>query len=172
MTQSQMLYTVLFVHRQKAQKNKTMNIKNYTSTVDVTRSMARIEEMLVEIGATNINKNYENKVCKGITFLYYDLQVNQTLAFQLKAQVEEVFGILWKEVKRPQPNTKEQLKAQANRTAWKVLSDWTEIQCTMILLGQAKPLQMFLPFVYDVKSEETLFDKVVNGKMPLLLGSS
>ena len=149
-----------------------MNIKNYTSTVDAIKSMSRIEEMLVEIGATNISKTYENKVCKGITFLYYDTQVNQTLAFQLKAQVEEVFNILWKEVKRPQASTKEQLKSQANRTAWKILSDWTEIQCTMILLGQAKPLQMFLPFIYDVKTEETLFDKVVNGKMPLLVGSS
>lgn len=74
-----------------------MNIKNYTSTVEASRSMSRIEEMLVEIGATNINKNYENKVCKGITFLYYDLQVNKTLAFQLKAQVEEVFDVLWKD---------------------------------------------------------------------------
>lgn len=146
-----------------------MNIKNYTSTVDASRSMARIEEMLVEIGASNISKKYENKVCRGITFLYYDQQLNQTLAFQLKAQVEEVFQILWKEVKRPQANTKEQLRNQANRTAWKVLSDWTEIQCTMILLGQAKPLQMFLPFVFDIKNEETLYDKVINGKLPLLL---
>lgn len=146
-----------------------MNIKNYTSTVDAGRSMARIEEMLVEIGANNINKKYENKVCTGITFLYFDNQIRQTLAFHLKAQVDEVFQILWKDVKRPQANTKDTMKAQANRTAWKVLSDWTEIQCTMILLGQAKPLQMFLPFVYDVKNEETFYDKVVSGKMPLLL---
>lgn len=148
-----------------------MNIKNYTSTVEASRSMARIEELLVEIGANNINKKYENKVCTGITFLYFDNQLGQTLAFHLKAQVDEVFAILWKEVKRPQATTKDTLKAQANRTAWKVLSDWTEIQCTMILLGQAKPLQMFLPFVYDVKNEETLYDKVINGKMQLQLAA-
>jgi hypothetical protein len=40
----------------------------------------------------------------------------------------------------------------------------------MILLGQAKPLQMFLPFMYDMKSNETLFDKVSSGKMKLLPG--
>ncbi|MBO9682334.1 MAG: hypothetical protein J7502_06655 [Flavisolibacter sp.] len=130
--------------------------------------MVRIEELLVEVGATNINKQYKDKVCTGITFLLYDPQLQQTLAFHLKAQVEECFTVLWKEVKRPQSNTKEMLMKQANRTAWKILTDWTEIQCSMILLKQAKPLQMFLPFVYDMKTNETLFDKVSNGNLKLL----
>lgn len=147
-----------------------MNIKNYTSTVEASKSMARIEELLVEIGATNVSKQYKDKVCTGITFLLYDQQLLQTLAFHLKAQVEECFTVLWKEVKRPQSNTKEMLMKQANRTAWKILSDWTEIQCSMILLKQAKPLQMFLPFIYDMKSGETLFDKVSTGKTKLLPG--
>lgn len=146
-----------------------MNIKNYTSTVDAGRSMAKIEELLVKIGATNINKQYSDKICTGITFLLYDQQLQQTLPFHLKAQVEECFTILWQDVKRPRPDTRDLLKKQASKTAWKILSDWTEIQCSMILLGQAKPLQMFLPFMYDLKSNETLFDKVSSGKMKLLL---
>lgn len=147
-----------------------MNLKNYSSTVDASKSMARIEELLVDIGATNINKQYENKICTGITFLLFDQQLQQTLPFHLKAQVDECFTILWREVKRPRPDTRATLQAQANKTAWKILSDWTEIQCSMILLGQAKPLQMFLPFMFDMKSNETFFDKVSNGKMKLLLG--
>lgn len=147
-----------------------MNIKNYTSTIEASRSMARIEELLVDIGATNINKQYIDKVCTGLTFLLFDLQLQQTLAFHLKAQVDECFTILWKEIKRPQENTKAALKLQASKTAWKILSDWAEIQCSMILLGQGKPLQMFLPFMYDAKTSETLFDKVVNGQVKLLPG--
>jgi hypothetical protein len=147
-----------------------MNIKNYTSSVDASRSMAIIEELLVEIGATNINKQYADKVCTGITFLLFDQQLQQTLPFHLKAQVEECFTILWKDVKRPRPDTRDILKKQASKTAWKILSDWAEIQCSMILLGQAKPLQMFLPFMYDMKSDETLFDKVSTGKINLLPG--
>lgn len=147
-----------------------MNIKNYTSTVEVANSMANVEKWLVEIGANNINKAYKDKICTGITFLYFDNIINQTIAFNLKAQVEETFNILWKEIKRPQADTKDKIKSQAARTAWKIISDWTEIQCTMILLGQATPLQMFLPFVYDPQSNETLYDKVISGKAQLLIG--
>jgi hypothetical protein len=138
------------------------------ATFPTSRSMARIEELLVEIGATNINKQYKDKIYTGITFLLYDQQLQQTLTFHLKAQIEECFTILWKEVKRPRPDTRDLLTKQASKTAWKILSDWTEIQCSMILLGQAKPLQMFLPFMYDIKSNETFFDKVSSGKMKLL----
>jgi hypothetical protein len=147
-----------------------MNIKNYTSTVEASRSMAKIEELLVEIGATNINKKYEEKICTGITFLLFDPQLQQTLSFHLKAQVEECFTVLWQDVKRPRPDTRSAIQHQASRTAWKILCDWTEVQCTMILLGQAKPLQMFLPFMYDMKTSETLFDKITTGKVKLLPG--
>ncbi|HVT84289.1 MAG TPA: hypothetical protein VHD35_03760 [Chitinophagaceae bacterium] len=147
-----------------------MNIKNYTSTVDASRSMAKIEELLVEIGATNINKQYNEKICTGITFLLFDPQLQQTLPFHLKAQVEECFTVLWQYVKRPRLDTRSAIQQQASRTAWKILCDWTEVQCTMILLGQAKPLQMFLPFMYDMKTSETLFDKITTGKVKLLPG--
>jgi len=146
-----------------------MNIKNYTSTVAPSVSLSKLEGKLVEIGASNINKNYENKVCTGITFLLLDDQLKQTLAFHLKAQVEECFKIFWAERKQKTEEAKKICMDQANRTAWKILSDWCEIQCSMILLGQAKPLQMFLPFVYDVKTKETLYQKVIYGKLNLLL---
>ncbi|HMT28792.1 MAG TPA: hypothetical protein PKD91_05885 [Bacteroidia bacterium] len=145
-----------------------MNLKNYTSSIDASRSMDNIESKLVEIGASNINKKYQDKICTGITFLIYDSGLINTTAFHLTAQVSECFDILFKEVKRPKPETRKLILDQANRTAWKILSDWTEIQCSMILLGQAKPLQMFLPFIYDIKTEETFYDKVVSGKLKLL----
>lgn len=63
-----------------------MNIKNYTSTIEASRSMAKIEDLLVEVGATNINKQYADKVCTGITFLLFDKQIQQTLPFHLHGQ--------------------------------------------------------------------------------------
>lgn len=141
-----------------------MNIKNYTSSVPAGVSQRKIEDALVDIGATNINKVYENKICIGITFLYFDVKMNQTFAFQLKAQVDECFKIFWEEIKRPRNDTRQKTLDQANRTAWKIVCDLVEIQCANILLGQATPLQMFLSNTYDHKNNETMYDKVLKGK--------
>lgn len=42
------------------------NLKNYTSEVPAITSMGRIEKYLVEAGATDISKKYENHVCIAI----------------------------------------------------------------------------------------------------------
>jgi hypothetical protein len=148
-----------------------MNLKNFTSTVLPAISMAKIDHMLIQVGATDISKKYKDKVCTGITFLIYDQGMKETFAFNLSARVQECFNIFWNE--RSFQGKKEKYKAgvmdQAERTAWKILSDWVHLQCSMILLDQAKPLQLFLPFVYDVSNEETLYDKITSGKIQMKL---
>lgn len=51
-----------------------------------------------------------------------------------------------------------------------ILVLWASLECTMVLLGQAEPMQIFLPFVYDMKKNETFYQKVLSGKPTLLLG--
>lgn len=150
-----------------------MNIKNYTSEIDPTVSMAKIEKVLIQVGVSSISKQYKDGICTGITFLLYDKDMGQTIPFFLQAQVMECFKIFSEEYSRPADRNKykDKILSQANRTAWKILSDWVELQCSMIMLGQAKPLQMFLPFVYDISKEETLYDKVVNRSINLLPSS-
>lgn len=72
-----------------------MNIKNYTSTVPASTSMRRIEQYLVNAGASDI------------------------------------------------------------RTAWEIISDWVEIQITMVQLEQADLIQVFLLYVYNPATEKT-----------------
>jgi hypothetical protein len=143
-----------------------VNLKNYTSTVPATTSMGKIEQNLVAAGATDISKKYEGGVCVAITFR---MMVNaQPLFFKLPARVEHCFEVLWKEVKRPQADTKQKTREQAARTAWKIIADWVEIQLSMILLEQALPLQVFLPYVYDPARDETFFEKLEQTNFKLL----
>lgn len=145
-----------------------MNLKNYTSTVDADKSISRIERLLVDVGAKNINKQYaEDKTLKSITFL---IDINgQTIAFRVEAKIDLVFKILWAEVKRPQPTTKARVTDQAERTAWKIVQDWVESQITMVQLQQAELAQVFLPYAYDPVKDQTFYQSIKGANFKALM---
>lgn len=146
-----------------------MNIKNYTSTVPASTSISRIQKVLVELGATDISMKYDptTKILIAISFRIV-ITGQMPMFFQLPAKVGPCFDVLWKEVKRPQPDTKRKTFEQAERTAWKIVSDWVEIQAAMIMLEQAEPLQIFLPYVYDPSKDITFYDQLKENKFKLL----
>lgn len=145
-----------------------INIKNYTSTVPAINSMGRIERALVLAGATDISKKYnDDKICVAITFRM--LVHNSPVFFHLPAKLDKCFEVFWKEIKRPRPDTKQKTMEQAERTAWKIVSDWVEVQLSMILLEQAEAIEIFLPYVYDHSSEQTFFQKLKEKNFKALL---
>lgn len=143
-----------------------VNIKNYTSTVPAGSSQVKIESYLVEAGASDISKKYdpETKVCVAITFRIFHTSEQYpagiAMFFKLPAKVEACFKVLYGEVKRPRPDTKKLVMQQAERTTWKIISDWVEVQLSMIRLEQAEMLQVFLPYAYDAATDKTFFEKM------------
>jgi len=142
------------------------NLKNYTSETPVSTSITKIERCLVEAGATDISKKYEDGICSSITFRLMVKGV--PVFFMLPANVRACFKVMWAEVKRPRKETEMNTRKQAERTAWKIVSDWVEVQLSMIRLEQAEALQVFLPYVYNPSTEQTFYEKVTNGNLKLL----
>ena len=138
-----------------------MNIKNYTSGVPAEKSISQIEKILVEMGATSVNKQYEGKKIVSITFL---IIVNgNTIPFRLPAKASEVYDVLRGEIKRPRGNTLEKLYEQSERTAWKLVYEWVQIQMSMIKLKQADFIEVFLPYVYDYAQNKTFYQSIKDG---------
>lgn len=129
--------------------------------------MIRIEEMLVDAGARDFMKSYNNnKECDAIIFVMMVEGSVQPLYFKLPAKVEACYNALWKmylkEVKRPQEETKKTIREQAARTAWKIIHDWVDLQLSLIQLEQAEPMELFLPYVYNPESKETFYEHAKN----------
>lgn len=121
------------------------NLRNYTSEVPASTSIMRIEKRLIDMGATSIVKQYDgNKRTEGITFCF--TLKNQTVAFQMPANIDKVFAVLWKTVRNPQRVKPENYWQQAERTAWKNVADWVDIQCTLITMEQVEFMEVFLPY--------------------------
>lgn len=135
-----------------------MALKNYTSTVPVARSISYIEQKLVQHQAKQILKLYTPD--HAVKSLCFTVSVRgNDVHFQLPAKVVACESILLKNLsRRAKPETKNKIKEQAERTAWKILSDWVEAQMAMIELAQVDFLEVFMPYVFDPVKQMTLYE--------------
>lgn len=144
-------------------KSKT-KIKNYTSSVPVERTVSYIEQELVKIGVSHIEKNYDNGSITGILF---SIDKPKRIRFKIPADIDAAFEII-KTIPEYRSKNEEWLKAQAQRTAWRLVYNWVEVQVAMVQLKQAQAMQVFLPYVYDAARDQTFFEKLNNGNFKML----
>lgn len=144
-----------------------MTLKNYTSSVPAERTIARIETLLAEAGASDIGKNYLNGKLLAICFRIKIEEDGRYVTIRLPANVDAVYEMLKKEVRRPRPGTLENLRVQAARTAWKLMQDWVEVQMSLIRLQQAELLQVFMPYIWD--GERSFYTAIKERKFAGLL---
>lgn len=141
-----------------------MTIKNYTSGVNAETTIARLEYKLASVGASGIMKLYgpDRKVC---AVLFHMPDGQRTHTIRVPANVRACFDALWKmhcqQHSRPREETKARIMEQAHRTAWRLVQDWIEVQCSLIVMKQAEALEVFLPYVWDGK--QTYFEAIKGG---------
>lgn len=147
-------------------------LKNYTSQVPASRSISYIEQKLAQNGARQILKTYDdNGRCSGICFVIPIDGID--MPYKLPAKVAECEKVLTSNLtRRSKPEKRKKIPAQAERTAWKILSDWVEAQMAMIELAQVEPMEVFLPYVYDYQKEQTFFEAIKAKGYKVLLPSA
>lgn len=154
--------------------SKSFSIKNYTSTVPVSRSIAEIEDLLSQAGASIIVKQYGDNghgmnIVTGFTFTINDN--GNAAMFRLPANTKEFAAAMLAEKRRPHKGTAAKVGEQAERTAWRVLKVWVEIQLTLIRVHRIHPFQVFMGYLYDSRKNETLFQIAQREGFMKLLGT-
>ena len=133
-------------------------IKNYTSQVPASRSVTHIEERLVAHGAKNILKLYESQKLTGVAFI---VSVNgNDMPFRLPARVDRVEKTLRAEMRRPRAESLQRVADQAERTAWRLLADWIDVQMSLVELDQVELVEVFMPYIYDHQKQQTFFERM------------
>jgi hypothetical protein len=143
-----------------------MFLKNYTSDVPVSESIHRIEKVLLQCGVTGIMKEYGvNQKVIAITFRItgpnglpqmvrlpaYEDRATDALFRDYAGEEgvskdgQSVDGWSRKRLKR------KDFVAQGERTAWRIVKDWVEVQMSMIQLEQADVMEVFMPYLWDGK---------------------
>lgn len=147
-----------------------MNLKNYTTEVPASRSIDYIEQLLVQFGAFNIMKEYNElpplvgKRCTAISFI---IEVEGTrMPFKLPAKVANV--IKWLRKKKPNSQIKT-ITEQAERIAWKQQYEILFLQLGMIEMEQMEKLEVFFPYLYDVRNNKTYYERIKENGIEHLL---
>ena len=141
-----------------------MNLKNYTTEVPASRSIENIEKLLVEFGAFNIMKEYSElpplvgKRCTSLSFII-EIDSNR-FPFKLPAKVSNI--VSWLRKKKPNSNIKT-ITEQSERIAWKQQYEILYLQLGQIEMQQMEKMEVFLPYLYDVKRNQTFFEKIKEG---------
>ena len=136
-----------------------MNIKNYTSSVPAEKSMLQIERILIDMGARNIAKEYDG-FGKVLSIAFSIQHGEGVMPFRLPAKTDPIKKLLLKSYRRPTKMQEESAAAQAERTAWKNVKEWVELQATMIKLEQVEFMEVFLPYVYSLNEGKTFYEKI------------
>lgn len=150
-----------------------INLKNYTSNVPAGQSISKLEKKLVEAGASDISKSYKDGVCVSVRFrleIKNNTGIKIPMFFELPARVENAYKVfLSQRTYAPNEKAKQDMREQAEKTAWKIVAEWVEIQISMVLLEQADIMQVFLPYSFDVKTNTTFYEKLKENNFKGLL---
>ncbi len=151
-------------------------LKNYTSTVPVSQTIYRIEQVLIKCGVSGIAKEYDPDGSGKIVAIVFAIPASPDMPpmnVRLPANEEQAQNALWLDYadgdkltpdgQRLAWNNRKRLtradfKEQAERTAWKIVQDWVEVQMSMIQMKQADTAQVFLPYIFD--GRQTLYQRI------------
>lgn len=120
------------------------NIRNYTSQADPALSIVAIENMIIQCGAREISKLYDDdRNPSGIKFI---LPVdNMQMTFDMQANIDLVYEYMIKQYeKTPTVLQRQACLKQATRTAWKNIMELLQIQLDMVAINQKEMMEALL----------------------------
>lgn len=135
-----------------------MAIKNYTTTIDVYKSLGEIQGALASHGARKIMVDYD---CSGqpVGVIFGIETMVGPRGFSLPANVDGVRAVFAKQKIKTAPG-------QAERTAWRNVRDWIMAQMAIIEAGQVQIDEVFLPYLTDGRGR-TLYQLYQGGQLAL-----
>ena len=140
-----------------------MAIKNYTTTIDVYKSLGEIQGSLASHGARQIMVDYDG-AGQPIGVMFGIETVDGPRGFALPANVEGVRAVFARQKVKATPG-------QAERTAWRNVRDWIMAQMAIIEAGQVQMEEVFLPYLTDGHGR-TLYQLYQGGQLALGSGEA
>lgn len=139
-----------------------MPLLNYTTSVNVFKTLGEIQMQLVKHGAKKIMQDYDDDGRISALSFLVDTPTGPR-GIRLPANVDAVHAVL----------TRQRVKCdreQAERVAWRIVKDWVEAQMAILESEMVQMDEIFLPYMVN-NSGQTLFQAYRNNQLMLEGGS-
>lgn len=154
-------------------KDREQGLKNYSTDIPAARSVAEIEEMLVQNGATDTWKSYTGKALTCLNFMVmtefgkvpFKIVVDATVVRALLIE-QKSKGVL-----RGHIMTQARVEdiENARNVGWRIMRDLIEAQMAVVQMGLRKLEQVFLADIFNDASGKTFFEVLVDRKFKDLI---
>lgn len=141
-----------------------MALLNYTTTIEASKTVNQIQEILVKHGARAVVTEYGKDGC--VESLFFKVETPRgVLGVRLPVDPDAILKVLYKQYQQGKvPYRFSQDRPQAVRIAWRIVKDWVEAQMALLETEMVKLEQVFLPYVM-VSGKQTLFQAFTEGKL-------
>jgi hypothetical protein len=143
-----------------------MAILNYTTTVQVHKTVGEMHGILVQAGARQIATEYSTTGSPTALAFVSETPFGPR-HFVLPADTRRVLAVMRRERVQPRYCSPE----QAERVAWRILKDWLEAQLALIKIEMVTLDQVMLPYMRG-ESGQTVYDLYRDRQLALPAGSS
>ena len=140
-----------------------MALLNYTTKIDVEKTVGELQKSLASHGASAILTDYEDGYVKAISFKI--TLEGRSIGFRLPTDWVPVLELLKEDKKVPRSLC---TREQAVRVAWRIVKDWVLAQMAIIDTRMVTMEEVFLPYAVT-QSGQTLAESFKSGNN--LLGS-
>lgn len=137
-----------------------MPILNYTTSVNVDKTIGEIHKILARAGAKSVVTDYDGH--GNVSAVCFIINVGETTVnFRLPCKYDAIYHIISSDYTIPK---KFRTGEQAMRVAWRIVKDWCEAQMALIEAEQAELAEVFLPYAIT-KTGVTMFQAFRSGLM-------
>jgi hypothetical protein len=129
-----------------------MALLNYTTSIDVHKTLGEIQKILVSHGARKLMYDYDGN--GRIQALCFSIITHDgERGIKLPANVKAAQRVL---EKQKAANRKQVIKTdydQAERVAWRIIKDWVEAQMAILETQMVEFEEVFLPYMVNSKGQ-------------------
>lgn len=132
-----------------------MALLNYTTQIDVHKTLGEIQKILVTHGARKLMYDYDvdghiNSLCFSI------ITPDGERGIKLPANVPAIHEVLKQQKKAGKIRTNPDY-AQSERVAWRIIKDWVEAQMAILETQMVQFEEIFLPYMLN-RQGQTFFE--------------